>query len=84
MMKRCSSTLTLSAGAGVISSGDSEVVVAHTVGSKPSAVLVTPSDGCEAPIEVPDADIGSSNFKVRFVGGVTLGVDAAFQWVAIK
>ena len=84
MMKRCFSSITLSAGAGVIPHGDSEVVVAHTVGSEPSAVLVTPSDGCEAPIEVPDADIGAENFKVRLVGGVTLDTDANFKWVAIK
>ena len=84
MMKREPSTaITVSLGSGTISAGDSEIEVSHTLGVEPTAVLVTPSDGCEAPIEVPDASITDAVFKVRFVGGVTLDTDASFKWVVL-
>ena len=83
MMKRCSFTGALKFGGSHIDSGENEVTVTHSLDSAPSSVVVTPSDGCEAPVEVPVADIGATTFKVRFVGGVTLGVDAYFYWVAV-
>ena len=83
MKRDPSATVTLSAGTGTISAGDNSVVVSHTLGVEPSAVLVTPSDGCESPIEVPDDSISSTEFVVRFVGGVTLVSDAAFKWVTV-
>lgn len=84
MMKRDpSATITVSAGTGTIEAGNTEVEISHTLAVEPTAVLVTPSDGCEAPIEVPDASITDTVFKVRFVGGITLGSDAGFKWVVL-
>jgi len=84
MMKRDpSASITVSVGSGTIEAGNTEVEVSHTLGVEPTAVLVTPSDGCEAPIEVPDASITDAVFKVRFVGGVTLTADASFKWVVL-
>ena len=73
--------ITVSVGSGVIAAGDTEVEVSHTLGSKPTCVQVTQSDGCEAPIEVPESSITDAMFKVRFVGGITLDSDALFMWV---
>lgn len=83
MKRDPSATITLSAGTGTISAGDNEVTVSQTLGKVPTAILVTPSDGCEAPLEVPEADISDTEFKVRFVGSLTLSGDAAFKWVAL-
>ena len=83
MKRDPSATVTLSAGTGTISAGQNDEIVSHILGVVPTAVLVTPSDGCEAPIEVPEADISDTEFKVRFVGGVTLAADAAFKWVVL-
>ena len=83
MKRDPSSTVTASAGSGTISAGESEVTISHSLGVAPSAVLVTPSDGCESPIEVPNASISSAEFVVRFVGGVTLAEDANFKYAAI-
>ena len=73
----------MSAGSGTILAGENEVTVSHALGVAPSAVLVTPSDGCESPIEVPNESISSSEFVVRFVGDVVLGADAAFKYAVI-
>lgn len=84
MMKRDpSASITVSVGTGTIEAGDTEVEVGHTLGVVPSSVLVTASDGCEAPIEVPNASITDAVFKVRFVGGITLEDDASFMWVVL-
>ena len=76
-------TIVTSAGIGIIPSGDNSVVIDHTLGSMPTAVLTTPMESCVAPIEVLQSSIGAANFTVRFVGGVVLGVDAKFSWVVI-
>lgn len=73
----------MSAGSGTILAGENEVTVSHSLGVAPSAVLVTPSDGCESPIEVPNESISSSEFVVRFVGDVVLDADADFKYAAI-
>ena len=83
MKRDPSATVTLSAGTGTISAGDNSVTVSHTLGVVPTASLVTPSDGCESPIEVPDDSITASEFIVRFVGGVTLEEDAKFKWAVV-
>ena len=83
MKRDPSATVTLSAGTGTISAGDNSVTISHTLGVDPTAGLATPSDGCEAPVEVTDASISSTEFVVRFVGDVTLEEDAKFKWVAL-
>lgn len=82
-MRKCAFQGTLKFGASHIPAGESEVLVTHSAGAAPSSVVVTPSDGCEALIEVPAADIGATTFKVRLTGGISLDVDAYFCWVAV-
>lgn len=84
MKRDPSATFTLNAGIGTISAGQNSATVSHPLGSVPSAVQVSPSDGCEAPIEVPVSGITGSEFVVRFVGGITLDADAKFMWVVLS
>ena len=68
---------------GTITAGNSEIEVDHTLGSTPTAVIVTPMESCSAPIEVLQSSIDISKFTVRFVGAVTLADDAKFSWVVL-
>lgn len=83
MKKDPSAAITVSAGSGIILAGNTHVHVAHVLAVVPTAVLVTPSDGCDAPIEVPDSDISDTEFIVQFVGGVTLAGNANFKWAVL-
>lgn len=81
-MKRWSSpSITLGYGKSKIDSGNNYVDVAHGLGGTPTAVNITPADGCEAPIQVPAASLGATTFRVQFIGGLTLGSDANFYWM---
>jgi len=71
------------AGIGTITAGDNSVDVEHTLGSSPTAVIVTPFESCPAPIEVLQSSIDASQFTVRLVGGISLGSDAKFSWVVL-
>ena len=63
--------------------GDSEIEIDHTLGSSPTAVLITPFESCAAPVEVLQSSIDASKFIVRLVGGIILDEDAKFSWVVI-
>jgi len=71
-------------GSGTILAGQDHVHVTHLCGSVPLHVSVSPGLGCEAPIQILDSDITSTEFVVRFVGGVTLSSNANFKWGAFK
>lgn len=71
------------AGVGTITAGDNSVTIEHTLGSSPTAVIVTPFESCPSPVEVLQSSIDASQFTVRLVGGITLGADAKFSWVVL-
>ena len=83
MTRDPSSSVVTSAGVGMIMAGDSEVEIKHTLGSSPTAVLITPFESCAAPVEVLQSSIDASKFIVRLVGGIILDEDAKFSWVVI-
>lgn len=83
MKRDPSSSVVTSAGVGTITAGDSEVEINHTLGSSPTAVLITPFESCAAPVEVLQSSIDASKFTVRLVGGIILDEDAKFSWVVI-
>ena len=63
--------------------GDSEVEINHTLGSSPTAVLITPFESCAAPVEVLQSSVDAFKFTVRFVDGVIVDDDAYFSWLVI-
>lgn len=69
-------------GIGTIPAGATHVHVTHGCGSKPHVVVITPSLGCEAPVQVLDSESGATEFIARFIGDVVLGADALFLWGA--
>jgi hypothetical protein len=71
-------------GDSAIVAGNTSVTVAHGCGVKPDWVGVTPGLGFEAPFEVRDGDMDATNFIVRLSGGIVLGANANFKWLAIK
>ena len=78
-----SSSVVTSAGVGTIMAGDSEVEINHTLGSSPTAVLITPFESCAAQVEVLQSSVDAFKFTVRFVDGIILDDDANFSWVVI-
>ena len=83
MKRDPSSSVVTSAGVGTILAGDSETEINHTLGSSPTAVLITPFESCAASVEVLQSSIDASKFTVRFVDGIILDDDANFSWVVI-
>lgn len=83
MKRDPSGSVVTSAGVGTITAGDSETEIDHTLGSSPTAVLITPFESCAAPVEVLQSSIDASKFIVRLVGGIILDEDAKFSWVVI-
>ncbi len=69
---------------GILPANANSVAVTHGVGSAPSHVSVTPADGLEAPFQVLEASITSTQFTVSLPGGLTLESDAKFLWGAFK
>ena len=67
----------------MIMAGDSEVEIKHTLGSSPTAVLITPFESCAASVEVLQSSVDASKFTVRLVGGIILDDDAMFSWLVI-
>ena len=68
---------------GTITAGDSEIEIDHTLGSSPTAVLITPFESCAASVEVLQSSVDASKFTVRFVDGIILDDDAMFSWLVI-
>ena len=83
MKRDPSSSVVTSAGVGTILAGDSEVEINHTLGSSPTAVLITPFESCAAQVEVLQSSVDAFKFTVRFVDGIILDDDANFSWVVI-
>ena len=71
-------------GDSAVVAGNTSVTVAHGCGVKPDWVGVTPGLGFEAPFEIRDGDMDATNFIVRLSGGIVLGANANFKWLAIK
>ena len=83
MKREPSGSVVTSAGVGTITAGDSEVEINHTLGSSPTAVLITPFESCAAQVEVLQSSVDAFKFTVRFVDGIILDDDANFSWVVI-
>jgi hypothetical protein len=83
MKRDIAAVSTFKYGTGTIPAGDSSVDITHGAGSAPTHVSVTPGLGCDVPLEVRASEIGATTFKVRIVGGITIGADAVFSWGAL-
>jgi len=83
MKREPSPSVVTVAGIGTITAGDNSADVEHTLGSSPTAVIVTPFESCSSPIEVLQSSIDASRFTVRLVGGISLSEDAKFSWVVL-
>ena len=83
MKREPSGSVVTSAGVGTITAGDSEVEIDHTLGSSPTAVLITPFESCPPMVEVLQSSIDASKFTVRLVDGIVQDEDAKFSWLAI-
>lgn len=82
-MKKCSSASGVVGGIDYLYADTNSIVILHGLDHVPTSVVVTPAEGCTAPIAVVIDSMTDRFFEVHFIDGVTLPVDCRFTWMAL-